>query len=177
MPIACEKKLEPAREYASARFSSIVILGAVPFIGSWKTLPTSLALLCSGIKEISLPSSIILPLSCSNVPHIILKSVDLPAPFEPTIVTNSPSLSVRLMLFNALCSLTVSFAKVLETFLISSIFSCLLLCFCIFNFVLNFRNNECCRHNYCTSKLHKVFTVLAKERNVNNKCNYNLINN
>ena len=48
---------------ASARFSRICISAAVPFIGSWKTLPIYLALLCSGSFVTSIPSTVIVPQS------------------------------------------------------------------------------------------------------------------
>ena len=111
----------PALEYASAIFSSIVIPGAVPFIGSWNTRPITCERLCSFIYVISSPSRIIEPESSKNVPHIALNNVDLPAPLEPTIVTKSPLFSVRLRLSSATCSLGVPLANTLTALFIFSI--------------------------------------------------------
>ena len=49
--------------FARARFSRICISAAVPFIGSWKTLPIYLALLCSGSFVTSMPSTVMVPQS------------------------------------------------------------------------------------------------------------------
>ena len=48
---------------ARARFSSMVMPGALPRMGSWKSLPIFFALTCSGCSVISSPSRKMLPLS------------------------------------------------------------------------------------------------------------------
>ena len=51
------------RRYASARFSSMVIEGAVPRMGSWNSRPMTLLRLWSGANVMSRPSSVMEPLS------------------------------------------------------------------------------------------------------------------
>ena len=99
----------------------MVRLGAVPFIGSWKILPITFALLCSDLKVIFSPSSKIMPQSSQKLPQIALKSVDLPAPFEPMMVTNSPSSSLRLSPLSAFISLGVEGANTFTALVISNI--------------------------------------------------------
>ena len=86
-----------------------------------------LLLLYSGTEVMSSPSRITCPLSVGNAPAIAESSVDLPAPFEPIMVMNSPSSILKDTLSRAFLSFTVPGRKVLETFLSSSIFSVLLL--------------------------------------------------
>ena len=101
------------RRFATARFSSISISAAVPFMGSWNTRPRYFALLCSGSFVISSPSMITEPLSTGQTPAMAFSMVDFPAPLPPMIVTKSPSSSVRLMPFKALFSLIEPGLKVL----------------------------------------------------------------
>ena len=49
------------RRAASARFSSICIVGAVPIMGSWNTRPKNAARLCSGSLVTSCPSMVMVP--------------------------------------------------------------------------------------------------------------------
>ena len=92
---------------ASARFSMICIVAAVPIIGSWKTRPSHGARLCSLRPEMSVPSMTIFPSSTCQTPAIALSRVDFPAPFPPIIVTKSPSSRWRDTPFRATFSLMV----------------------------------------------------------------------
>ena len=121
--IPCLKPLLSPLRKASARFSSIPIVAAVPFIGSWNTLPRKAALLNSGSFVTSLPSMRICPSSTSQTPAMALSNVDFPAPFPPITVTKSPFFSVRLRSFSACFSLTVPGLNVFEMCFISSISS------------------------------------------------------
>ena len=53
----------PPLPEASARFSSMVMPGAVPLMGSWNRWPMAAALLCMGSQVMSLPSRVMVPLS------------------------------------------------------------------------------------------------------------------
>src|SRR5690606_16396749 len=53
-----------------------------------------------GIESRSIPSNLIEPAMGVRVPEIVLKRVVLPAPFGPTIETNSPSPTLRLTPFS-----------------------------------------------------------------------------
>ena len=101
------------RRFASARFSSIPIVAAVPVIGSWNTRPRYVARLCSESFVTSILSIRICPSSTGQVPATAFSIVDLPAPFPPITVTKSPSFSFRFRPFNARFSLMVPGLKVL----------------------------------------------------------------
>ncbi len=105
-------RLSP-RRMASARFSSISMVAAVPVIGSWNTLPRNFARLYSFNFVTSVPSMTMEPLSTGHTPAIAFNIVDLPAPFPPITVTKSPSSKVSDSPFNAIFSLTVPALKVL----------------------------------------------------------------
>ena len=79
------------RPAASARFSSTVIPGALPRMGSWNSRPMTRARLCSGVRVMSFPSRRILPVSTMKLPAMALKRVDFPAPLAPIMVMKSPS--------------------------------------------------------------------------------------
>ena len=81
---------QPPLPAASARFSSIVISGALPRIGSWNSRPIFRARRYSGSSVMSSPSSTSSPLSVMKLPAIAPNSVDFPAPFAPMIVIKSP---------------------------------------------------------------------------------------
>ena len=106
---------------ARARFSSIVIPGALPRMGSWNNLPIVFALLCSGITVISVPSRIIEPLSVIKLPLMALNSVDFPAPFAPIIDMKSPLQTSRERSSRASFALMVPGLKVFEILRISRI--------------------------------------------------------
>ena len=74
------------RRAASARFSAIDMIGAVPLNGFWKTRPISDARRCSGQRVTSVPSRRIVPASTRNVPATAFSSVDLPEPFVPMTI-------------------------------------------------------------------------------------------
>ena len=112
--------LSPRRR-ARARFSSMPIVAAVPFMGSWNTRPRKAARLCSGYLVTLTPSMRICPSSTFQVPAMALRRVDFPAPFPPMTVTKSPSFKVRSSPFRACFSLTVPGLKVFEIWSISSI--------------------------------------------------------
>jgi len=56
---------------------------------------------CAGVIEISRPRKRIAPVRGGVSPEIERNVVVLPAPFDPIRVTISPSLTVRLIPFNA----------------------------------------------------------------------------
>ena len=105
---------------ASERFSAIVIVGAVPLNGFWKTRPIRDARLCSGHLVMSCPLRLIFPLSVMNEPATEFNNVDLPEPLVPMMMRKSPSLSVTDTFCSAKTSLTLPGWKVLEMFVISS---------------------------------------------------------
>ena len=109
------------RRAARARFSSMVMVGAVPSIGSWNTRPIMAARLCSLWRVMSTPSMLMLPPSISKAPAMALSMVLLPAPLPPMTVTKSPSFKRRLRPLSAVLAFIVPGLKVLETFLSSSI--------------------------------------------------------
>ena len=90
-----------------ARFSSIVMDGAVPARGSWNTRPIERLRTCSGCFVTSRPSSSILPAVGGNVPATALSSVDLPDPLEPMTVMNCPAGMSRSTPWSATTSLAV----------------------------------------------------------------------
>ena len=96
----------PLRD-ASARFSSMDMVAAVPVMGSWNTRPRKTALLCSGSFVTSFPPMTICPPSTGHTPAIALSIVDFPAPFPPIIVTKSPAFRLRLRPHNAVFSFMV----------------------------------------------------------------------
>ena len=111
---------QPPFPAASARFSSTVIPGALPRIGSWNSLPICFARVCSGIREISCPSSARVPQSVIKLPAMALNSVDFPAPFAPIIVIKSPFSTWRERSSSAFLASMVPGLKVLEIWEISS---------------------------------------------------------
>ena len=117
---------QPPEPAASARFSSMVMPGALPLMGSWYSRPIIRALTCCGTKVISLPSNSILPPSVRKSPQIALNSVDFPAPLEPMIVAKSPGFKWSVSPVIACFSLAVPGLKVLEIFDIFNILSFLL---------------------------------------------------
>ena len=110
----------PPLPAASARFSSIVIPGAVPLIGSWYRRPILLARICCGVKVISSPSRMTEPESVRKSPQTVLKNVDLPAPLEPMIVAKSPFFNSSEKSSRAFFSFTVPGLNVFEIWLIFS---------------------------------------------------------
>ena len=105
---------QPPCPAARARFSSMLMPGALPRSGSWNRRPMFFARLYSGTSVMSAPSSRILPLSVKKLPETALKSVDLPAPFAPMMVTKSPSCTRRDRSSRAFLAFTVPGLKVLE---------------------------------------------------------------
>ena len=110
-----------ARRKARARFSSMVMLGAVPLRGSWNRWPITLLRLNSGVKVMSSPPRTMQPSSAMKPPVMALNRVDLPAPLEPTMVAKSPFSRARSTPSSATFSFTVPGLKVLRTPFISSI--------------------------------------------------------
>src|SRR5690625_3066006 len=98
-----------------ARFSSIVMSGAVPASGSWNTRPTWAARRWSGWRVTSRPSTTTFPVSGESLPATMLSIVDLPAPVEPMTVVNSPGCSCREIPSRATRSLGVPAKKVFLT--------------------------------------------------------------
>ena len=84
------RPLRLERSSEMARFSSMVIEGAVPARGSWKTRPIMRLRTCSACFVTSRPPITILPALKWKVPATPFRSVDLPDPLEPMMVTNWP---------------------------------------------------------------------------------------
>ena len=98
-----------------ARFSSIVMSGAVPARGSWNTRPMERLRTYSRCLVTSRSPSVILPSVSANVPATALSSVDLPEPFEPMMLTNWPAGTSRSTPASATTSLAVPGKKTLRT--------------------------------------------------------------
>ncbi len=103
------------RRREMARFSSIVIDGAVPARGSWKTRPIMRLRTCSACLVTSLPPSTILPPLTGKAPATPFSSVDLPDPLEPMMLTNCPAGTWISMPFRATTSLAVPGKKTLRS--------------------------------------------------------------
>ncbi|MMZ66432.1 hypothetical protein D1872_289310 [compost metagenome] len=82
----------------------MVMCGAVPAIGSWKTRPIQRLRLYSGRWPISRPPIRICPASGLRTPEIMFISVDLPAPLLPMTVTKSPGCKCKFTLTKAIFS-------------------------------------------------------------------------
>ena len=98
-----------------ARFSSMVMSGAVPARGSWKTRPIERLRTYSLCLVTFLSPSVIRPPVTANVPATALSRVDLPEPFEPMMLTNCPAGTSRSTPARATTSLTVPAKKTLRT--------------------------------------------------------------
>src|SRR5690625_716619 len=103
-----------------ARFSSIVMSGAVPASGSWNTRPMWAARRKSGSRVTSSPSTVTVPVSGGSLPAMTLSIVDFPAPLEPMTVANSPGSSRSEMPWRASRSFGVPAKNVLLTSVSSS---------------------------------------------------------
>src|SRR5262245_14429459 len=99
----------------------MVMDGAVPLKGFWKTRPMSRARRCSGQCVTSRPARRIVPASSGNVPATALSSVDFPDPFVPITTTNDPGSIVKSMPASARTSFGVPSKNVLNALRISNI--------------------------------------------------------
>ena len=82
---------------ANAKFSSTDRRTAVPILGSWKTRLIFFERRVTECLVISSSFKNICPSSIGNVPATLFSKVDLPAPFPPIIVTNSPGAKLKLI--------------------------------------------------------------------------------
>src|SRR5690625_1017546 len=103
-----------------ARFSSIVMSGAVPASGSRNTRPMWAARRKSGSRVTSAPSTVTVPASGGSFPAMTLSIVDFPAPLDPMTVVNSPGASRSEMPWRARRSFGVPAKNVLLTSVSSS---------------------------------------------------------
>ena len=85
----------------------MVMSGAVPARGSWKTRPMTRLRTCSRCLVTSSPPSTTLPAVSGKVPATAFMSVDLPEPLEPMMLTNWPAGTCRSMPASATTSLAV----------------------------------------------------------------------